>query len=246
MNEKGEGLVEQSLERSTKIEATYTRPDGKQETIEFDFEKELADFLDFYKKTGIELSPDFEDSMRDIWNRNQSEIKQSIEQQGFDIMLLIPGNIPIEKIVELSDIDLYPSFGLDDDVNLSDLVSKNTKNNRMVFTYKKENMEEEEADNEECLKCLSFEDYMILRKKYGYHYDEINKTWLSTSLKSHPDQFMITGTRDKTENDGTNWDPRPSEYQLYLSSDNPKISYHSEYGDIPLKIAGLRLSSYFI
>gem|GEM_PF-3443001 len=45
---------------SPEISAEYTRPDGKKETLTFDIEKKLEDFLSFYKKTKI----DFEENIK--------------------------------------------------------------------------------------------------------------------------------------------------------------------------------------
>ena len=56
------------------ISTSYTHPDGKQETITLDIEAKLQDFLSFYQKTGIDIPPDFEDAIHDIWERNQVEI----------------------------------------------------------------------------------------------------------------------------------------------------------------------------
>ena len=82
------------------ISAAYTHPDGRQETINLSFETKLADFLSFYQTTKIDLPADFEDTVREIWEKNQTEIEQAIEQNGFDDMLIIP---PVADTGDLSE-----------------------------------------------------------------------------------------------------------------------------------------------
>ena len=62
---------EEILQATPEVSITYQRPNGKTETITLDFEAKLAEFLTFYQKTNIDLPPDFEDTAREIWDRNQ-------------------------------------------------------------------------------------------------------------------------------------------------------------------------------
>jgi hypothetical protein len=88
------------------IEAQYTPIDaktgkrGSPETITLDIEKKTQEFLDFYKKTGVDTPPDFESDIQDIWDRNSLEIQEAIEQNGFDEMLIIPANIPLADLAD--------------------------------------------------------------------------------------------------------------------------------------------------
>jgi hypothetical protein len=82
------------------ISTTYSRPDGKKETITLDFEAKLQEFISFYQKTNLDLPADFEDTARDLWDRNQAEIEQALEQKGFNDLLIIPGNIPLADLAE--------------------------------------------------------------------------------------------------------------------------------------------------
>jgi len=83
---------------------SYTNPNtGKletQETITIDIEQKLQDFLSFYQKTNINLPADFEDSVREIWNRNNDDIQKAIEEKGFDDILIVPANIPLPELAE--------------------------------------------------------------------------------------------------------------------------------------------------
>ena len=82
------------------ISTSYTHPDGKKETITLDLEAKLQDFISFYQKTKVDLPPNFEDTIRDLWDRNQIEIEQVIEQNGFDEMLIVPATPDIGKLSE--------------------------------------------------------------------------------------------------------------------------------------------------
>ena len=85
---------------SAEIVAEHTRPDGKKESIILNIESKLQSFLDFYQKTNIDLPADFAETIRDIWEQNQAEIQQAIEQNGFDNMLILPANIPLSDLAE--------------------------------------------------------------------------------------------------------------------------------------------------
>ena len=70
----------------------------RKETITLNFESKLQDYLSFYKRNKIDLPLNFEDTIRDIWDRNQVKIEQAIKQNGFDELLIIPGNLPLTEI----------------------------------------------------------------------------------------------------------------------------------------------------
>jgi len=97
---------EELPQATPQIEAQYAPLDaitgkrGSPETITLDLEKKLQEFLDFYKKTNINLPSDFEETIQDIWERNSTEIQEAIEQNGFDDVLIIPGNIPLADLAD--------------------------------------------------------------------------------------------------------------------------------------------------
>jgi hypothetical protein len=216
-----EETSEQSVEKLTQIEVVYTRPDGKQETIKLEFEKELVDFIDFYKKTHIDLPADFEDTMRDIWNKNQTEIEQSIKEKGFDDILLIPGNISLTELAE----KMKPEGGYYEGGNgfnrrgsFEKAKSKGTDQNRIILTYKSKELTDR-PELEQTLnisgrdidlnKNLTLEDYLILQKKYfeetGKNLDEETVTWLSTRQKgTNPGifdkDFLLSAGRGNDDN----------------------------------------------
>ena len=123
------------------ISAIYTRPDGKAETITLDLESKLQNFLSFYQTTKLDLSPDFEDAISDIWERNQTEIEQAIEQNGFDDMLIIPGNIPLSDLAEKMKMEKgYYFYQVKED--FSDVKSQNTDKPRLILFHHMDSLPE--------------------------------------------------------------------------------------------------------
>ncbi len=119
---------------SPEISASFTRPDGQKEIILLDLEAKLKDFLSFYQKTKIDLAPDFEDTIYDIWERNQTEIEQAIEQNGFDDMLIIPGNIPLADLAEKMKMEKgYYFYQVKED--FSDVKSQKTDKPRVILFH---------------------------------------------------------------------------------------------------------------
>jgi hypothetical protein len=133
--DSGETLTQVSSE----ISATYTHPDGKKETITLDFEAKLQDFISFYQKTNIDLPADFEDIAREIWEKSQTDIEQAIEQNGFDDMLIIPGDIPLADLAEK--MKMENGYWLGDNFknggNFAGVVSPNADKSRIILFHKK-------------------------------------------------------------------------------------------------------------
>lgn len=74
-----------------------TRATEKEKTIEFNFEKQLQRWTDFYTRHGISTD-NFEDQMTQVWERNEVKITEAIQQEGYDEILLIP---PISSLSDL-------------------------------------------------------------------------------------------------------------------------------------------------
>ena len=121
------------------ISTAYTKPDGQKETITLDLEVKLQDFLAFYQKTNIDLPPDFEDTIRDIWDRSQTDIEQAIEQNGFDEILIIPGNIPLPDLAEKMKMENgnYTGSNFDNGGGFAGAVSPNADKPRIILFHKK-------------------------------------------------------------------------------------------------------------
>ena len=121
------------------ISTEYTHPDGKKETITLDFEAKLQDFLSFYQKTKVDLLPDFEDSAREIWDRNQTEVEQAIEQNGFDGMLIVPADIPLVDLAEKMKMEKgnYTGSNFDEGGGFAGAVNQNVDRPRIILFHKK-------------------------------------------------------------------------------------------------------------
>jgi len=180
---------------TTKISVSYNHPDGKKETIALDLEAKLQEFISFYQKTKIDLPPDFEDTIRDLWERSQIEIEQAIEENGFDEMLIIPGNIPLTDLKEKMTMEngYYESENFISGGGFAGVVSQNTDKTRLILVHKTQNLKDR-PELEKTLnikgqdikldQTLTLEDYIIFQRKYfeetGKHLDEVGWTWLAT------------------------------------------------------------------
>jgi hypothetical protein len=82
--------LEGNLEHIDSIITTYTNPDGSIDSIELSLEKNLERFTNFYTQHNIDIPPDFNQTITEIWNKNADKIKQAIEEEGFDDVLFIP------------------------------------------------------------------------------------------------------------------------------------------------------------
>jgi hypothetical protein len=130
---------EEISQAASEISVSYQKPDGKTEIISLDFEAKLQDFISFYQKTSLDLPTDFEDVARDLWDRNQAEIEQEMEQKGFNDMLIIPGNVPLADLAEK--MKMESGYWLGDNFknggNFAGAVSPNTDKPRIILYHKK-------------------------------------------------------------------------------------------------------------
>ena len=224
------------LPQSTpEIQAVYTHPDAHKETITLDLEQKLQEFLSFYQKTNLVLPPDFEDTIRDIWDKHQDDIQQAIEEQGFNDLLLIPPtpNLPdLAQKMKMED-GYWTGPNFKEGGGFTGAVSQNIDQSRLILVHQAQNLK----DHPELAKtlktkgsqvnldqALTLEDYLIFQRKYfadtGKHLDEVGWTWLSTK----------SGARLAN----SYWNP--ARHQLYVSA------VDLEYRD---GILGVRLSRCF-
>ncbi len=169
----------------------------RQETINIDLEKKLHEFIALYKVTGVDLPPDFEDTISDVWERNETEIREAIEQDGFDEVLLIPGGISLPELSEKMKMNngYYTSSNFDAGGGFASATSAEVDKPRIVLVHRSnaQNMK----DRPELAQTLNIkgadvkidqtptlEDYLVFQRKYfeetGKHLDEESWTWLST------------------------------------------------------------------
>jgi len=201
--------------QNSEISANYEHPDGKKETITMDFETKLQDFISFYQKTNIDLPPDFEDTIRDLWEKNQDEIEKAIEQNGFDELLIIPptadiGDLSEKMKMEAGYFDNIKSSSTVQTLDGIPLVSKNVDKPRLVLAHRTQNLK----DRPELKKTLNIkgkdvkmdeamrlEDYLVFQNKYfeetGKHLDEDGWTWLATKSGARlVDSRWVPGDRE--------------------------------------------------
>jgi len=181
------------------VNYSYTNPKTNkvehQETITLDVEAKLTDFLSFYQKTNINLPLDFEDTVRDIWDRNQTEIEQAIEQNGFDDLLVIPGDIPLADLADKMKMEngYYTSSNFDEGGGFTGAVSQNIDKPRLILVHKTQNLKDRpelkqtlntKGQDVKLDQALTPEDYLVFQGKYfeetGKHLDEDGWTWLAT------------------------------------------------------------------
>ncbi|MEI6479034.1 MAG: AAA family ATPase, partial [bacterium] len=93
-------------EQVDSITAEYTRKNPEtnviehQESITINIEEKLQEFISLYQETNIDTPPDFEDQIREIWSRNNTEIQETIEKNGFDNILLVPASLNLAELAE--------------------------------------------------------------------------------------------------------------------------------------------------
>ncbi len=161
----------------------------------------LETFKTFYETHGIPLPPDFETTIRNLWNKHKEEIKKAIEQQGFDTLLLIPSGLTLPDLnTSMTKID-----GIEYKVktqewtpikDITDSTGKTeTSTPRLVLLHKAQNLQDIPelkttlGQTAQALieqgQALTLTDYLIFQRAYfeetGKHLDEIGWTWLPGS-----------------------------------------------------------------
>ncbi|MEI8123850.1 MAG: AAA family ATPase [bacterium] len=196
LNKKmGKIFGKEKKNQNSEISASYEHPGGKKETITLDIEAKLQDFLSFYKKTNIDLPADFEDTIRDLWEKNQDEIGKAIEQNGFDELLILPGNIPLTELKDKMTMEkgYYEGSNFTEGGSFAGAVSQNADKPRLVLVHKTQNLKDRpelkktlniKGKDVKMDEAMNLEDYIVFQKKYfeetGKHLDEDGWTWLAT------------------------------------------------------------------
>jgi hypothetical protein len=142
------GDLEQKFEaaeipKEIKVHYTHTNPETNkaeyEANIEINIETKLQDFISFYQKTNIDLALNFENTIYDIFNRNRAEIEKAIEQNGFDDILIIPGDIPLADLAEKMKMGkgYFESREFNKGGSFAGTVSQNTDKSRIILYHKK-------------------------------------------------------------------------------------------------------------
>lgn len=178
------------------ISIIYANPDKKIENIAFSLEEKLEENVNLYKKNKLDLPPNFEDSIREIWENNLNEIQKAIEKNGFDEMLFVPGGIPLTELnTKMTEgyNATYESDNFKEGGAFAGAKSQNVDKTRIVLVHKTQNLK----DRPELKKTLNIKgqdvkpdetltlvDYLAFQRKYfeetGKHLDEDGWTWLAT------------------------------------------------------------------
>lgn len=178
------------------VSSDYTHPDGKVENISFSFEEKLNENIAIYKKTKLDLPPDFEEQVREIWENNIEEIEKAIKENGFDEILLIPEKISLEELnTKMTDVynETYQDSDFKSGGSFTGAKSQNVEKTRIVLAHKTQNLKDRpelektlniQGKDVKMDETLTLEDYLILQRKYfeetGQHLDEDDWTWLAT------------------------------------------------------------------
>ena len=226
------------------ISIAYTNPDGKQETINLSLETKLAESLSLYQKTKIDLPPDFEDTVREIWEKNQSEIEQAIEQKGFNDMLIIPTIADIGDFSEKMKMEkgYWTGSNFDEGGGFAGAKNENADKPRIILFHKKslpkiqkENgldvhlnitagdarkLFEQSPDEQ-----MNLIDFIIMERKI---FDEANIHISDYTEKSG--QWLNTGTGARLVDSG--WDPGNGE--LDVRANDPEYQ-HGHLGVRPAR-----------
>ncbi len=199
LNKKvGKIFGKEKKNQNTEISAEYTHPDGKKETLNLNLEQKLQEFIDFYSKNKIDVPPDFEDTIRDLWERNQTQIQKSIEENGFDEILILPSNLEIGDLSEKIKMEngYYDYIKSSSNVQTLDgipFTNKKSDKPRIILVHKTQNLKDRpelkatlniKGKDVKLDQALTIEEYLIFQKKYfeenGKHLDEDGATWLAT------------------------------------------------------------------
>jgi DNA polymerase III delta prime subunit len=115
-----------------------------QETISIDIEKKVREFVDFYKKTNIDLPPSFEQDINDVWERNRDEIQKSIEENGFDDLLLVPADLPLPDLADKMKMGngYYEGSNFTSGGGFAGAVSQNVDKPRIILYHNMETLSE--------------------------------------------------------------------------------------------------------
>ena len=205
------------VDATLEVKYTYVDPktnkNGNPETITLDIEQKTTEFIDFYKKTSVNLPPDFGESVQDIWSRNIEGIQEAIEQNGFDEVLIMPAGLDIGDLskkmtMENGYFDWVKSSSKVKSLDGIPFTNTNTDKPHIILVHKDRaqnlkdrpelaktlNVKGQDVDLEN---TLSLQEYLIFQKKYfeetGKHLDEESWTWLATKAGAR-----LVGSR---------WDP---------------------------------------
>ena len=187
----------------------YQDQQGKQieEEAEFNLDRSLAKWQAFYTKHKIDLPPDFEETMSDIWSRNEEAMKDEAEKLGFDNVLMIPaGFTPAALHTPMSagynathqgdNFKVGGSFQGVKESNQARIILLHKKNARNLYNdpttlpILKATLSKTAQELFDAGERLTLSDYLLYQRAYfeesGQHLDESGWTWLPGSTVPNP------------------------------------------------------------
>lgn len=217
------------------ISVGYQKPDGSKEIIELNIDRELEDFQNFYEEAKLETPPDFNEFITDIWERNKADIEQAIEENGFDGMLLIPGNIPLPELADKMKMGngIYESDNFKNNGSFAGASSQGVDRPRIILYHKEETLSEiqektgldvhlnitgakvkelYEKNPDHYLATL--EDFLILERKYS------EDTGKKLSDCTNNSANWLPGTKAGARHVFSDWDPDVR--GLFVFADSPE------------------------
>ena len=193
----------------TTVTVTYVCKINKKketsETITIDFEKKLEYSVTFYKNRHIDLPDNFREVMTDIWNRNVDIIKKTIEEQGFDEVILTPGNLSVPDVhakmsegyfATLEGVQFKKSGAFESVVEITNkprivLIHKNNARDVSQRLELNKTRNIKASDFIESGQNLTLTDYLIFQRQYfeenNKHLDYPNCVWLPGSVVKNSD-----------------------------------------------------------
>ena len=195
--DSGEDIPE--IQEEIQTEYIYTNPKTgqveRQETITLNIEEKLQIFTDFYQEMDINLPPNFEEEIKEIWERNADDIQASIEEKGFDDVLIVPAGLNLGELSEKLKMqngyyDYIKSSSNVQNLKGIPLTSSGTDKSRIILIHKSQELDDYpelqatlgvKAQDTIPDESLSLEDYLIFQRAYfketGKHLDEKKWTW---------------------------------------------------------------------
>jgi len=178
------------------ISATYTNPDNQIKNITLSIEEKLEENIAIYKKTKLDLPPDFEEQIKEIWENNVDDIQKVIEENGFDEILVLPGNIALTDLNnKMTDgyTETWQSSNFKEGGSFAKAKSQNVDKSRIVLVHKTQNLKDRpelektlniKGEDVNQKNILTLEDYLVFQRKYfeetKKHLDADGATWLAT------------------------------------------------------------------
>ena len=234
-----------STQEEIQADYTYVNPETqkveRQETITINIEEKLQKFTEFYGEMGISLPSNFEEEIKEIWERNAEEIQSTMEEKGFDDILIVPADLDIGELSEKLKMENgYYDWIKTNGTTVANLkgiplTSTGTNKPRIILIHKTQNFADRpelkatlgvKAQDVNLEESLSLEDYIIFQRTY----------------------FKETGKH--LDIDGWTWTPRTKSGSRFVNScwlsDDGRLGVGADDAGDSYSLLGCRPSRYFV